>query len=125
MEVLGGEYANRAHDVIDKTYKSHHAEIVAKRSGEPDVVVTKEEEEHVEPPPTQAVGMHNVPPTLTIEEDVETLESSSSSSDSSDAEELRELQKKYRVLKKAYEVLLKSTLAEGSYQSVQLLLNLL
>jgi hypothetical protein len=89
------------------------------------VVVTKEEEEHVEPPPTQAVGMHNVPPTLTIEEDVETLESSSSSSDSSDAEELRELQKKYRVLKKAYEVLLKSTLAEGSYQSVQLLLNLL
>jgi hypothetical protein len=121
MEVLGGEYANRAHDTIDKTYKSHHAEIIAKRTGEPDVVVTKEEEEHVEPPPTHAVGMRNIPPSLTIEEDVETLESVSESV----AEELRELQKKYRVLKKAYEVLLKATLPEGQFNSVQLMMNLL
>ena len=118
IEVLGGDYCEKAHDLIDKTYKTHHNEIVTKRMGEPDVVVTKEEEERVEPAPTHAVGVQS---TLTIEEGVETLDGSEESS----AEELREMQKKYRVLKKAYEVLLKSTLPEGQYQSVQLMLNLL
>ena len=88
--------------------------------GEPDVIVTKEEEERVEPAPTHAVGAP-LQSTLTIEEGVETLDGSEEST----AEELRELQKKYRVLKKAYEVLLKSTLSEGQYNSVQLMMNLL
>jgi hypothetical protein len=121
IELLGEDYTTKAHDLIDKTYKQHHAEIIAKRMHEGDsVVVTKEEEEQVEPAPTHVVGTH-VQSTLTIEEGVETLDGS----DDSAAEELRDLQKKYRVLKKAYEVLLKSTLSEGNYQSVQLLLNLL
>ena len=120
IAVLGAEYCDKAHDLIDKTYKSHHTEIVAKRMGEPDVIVTKEEEERVEPAPTHAVGAP-LQSTLTIEEGVETLDGSEEST----AEELRELQKKYRVLKKAYEVLLKSTLSEGQYNSVQLMMNLL
>jgi hypothetical protein len=118
IAALGAEYCDKAHDLIDKTYKQHHAEIVAKRMGEPDIVVTKEEEERVEPAPTHAVGGQ---PTLTIEEGVETLDGSEEST----AEELRELQKKYRVLKKAYEVLLKATLPEGQFNSVQLMMNLL
>jgi hypothetical protein len=118
IEVLGAEYCDKAHDLIDKTYKSHHTEIVAKRMGEPDIIVTKEEEERVEPAPTHAVGVQS---TLTIEEGVETLDGSEEST----AEELRELQKKYRVLKKAYEVLLKATLPEGQFNSVQLMMNLL
>ena len=117
---LGAEYCDKAHDLIDKTYKSHHTEIVAKRMGEPDVIVTKEEEERVEPAPTHAVGSSHQA-TLTIEEGVETLDGSEEST----AEELRELQKKYRVLKKAYEVLLKATLPEGQFNSVQLIMNLL
>jgi hypothetical protein len=120
-DLLGVEYCNKAHDLIDKTYKQHHHDIISKRMGDEAVVVTKDEEERVEPAPTHALGSH-VQPTLRIdEEEVETLESS----EESQGEELRELQKKYRVLKKAYEVLLKSTLSDGNYQSVQLLLNLL
>jgi hypothetical protein len=118
IEGLGAEYCDKAHELIDKTYKLHHTEIVAKRMGEPDVVVTKEEEERVEPAPTHAVGVQS---TLTIEEGVETLDGSEEST----AEELREIQKKYRVLKKAYEVLLKATLPEGQFNSVQLIMNLL
>jgi hypothetical protein len=118
IEGLGAEYCDKAHDLIDKTYKSHHTEIVAKRMGEPDVIVTKEEEERVEPAPTHAVGAQS---TLTIEEGVETLDGSEEST----AEELRELQTKYRVLKKAYEVLLKATLPEGQFNSIQLMMNLL
>lgn len=120
IAILGAEYCDKAHDLIDKTYKLHHTEIVAKRMGEPDIVVTKEEEERVEPAPTHAVGAP-LQSTLTIEEGVETLDGSEEST----AEELRELQKKYRVLKKAYEVLLKATLPEGQYNSVQLMMNLL
>jgi len=116
MEGLGAEYCEKAHDLIDKTYKLHHNEIVTKRMGEP------MEEERVEPAPTHIVGAP-LQSTLTIEEGVETLEEESV--ESSTAEELREVQKKYRVLKKAYEILLKVTLPEGSYQSIQLMLNLL
>jgi len=122
IDVLGVEYCDKAHDLIDKTYKQHHNDIVTKRMGEPDVVVTKEEEERVEPAPTHAVGAL-LQSTLTIEEGVETLEEGSV--ESSSAEELREIQKKYRVLKKAYEVLLKATLPEGQFNSVQLMMNLL
>ena len=122
VEQLGAEYCDKAHDLIDHTYKQHGNEIVAKRMGIDSVVVTKEEEERVEPPPTQVIGAH-VHPTLTIEEDVEQLDSASSAS--SLVEEHRELEKKYRVLKKAYEVLLKASLPEGQYNSVQLMLNLL
>ena len=117
IEGLGSEYCDKAHDLIDKTYKQHHNEIVTKRMGEP------MEEERVEPAPTNIVGAH-IQPTLTIEEGVETLEDSEDSVESA-AEELRELQKKYRVLKKAYEILLKSTLSEGQFNSVQLIMNLL
>jgi len=123
VEQLGAEYCDKAHDLIDHTYKQHGNDIVAKRMGNDSIVVTKEEEDHVEPPPTQAVGSY-VHPTLTIEEDIEQLESDSSGSISL-AEEHRELEKKYRVLKKAYETLLKATLPEGQYHSVQLMLNLL
>jgi len=122
VEQLGAEYCDKAHDLIDQTYKQHGNEIVAKRMGIDSVVVTKDEEERVEPPPTQVVGSH-IHPTLTIEEDVEQLDSASSTS--SMAEELREIQQKYRVVKKAYETLLKATLPEGQYHSVQLMLNLL
>ena len=116
MEALGAEYCEKAHDVIDKTYKQHGHDIVTKRMGE------KDEEERVEPPPTNIIGTH-VQPTLLIEEEAETLDSASSHSSS--AEELRELQQKYRTLKKAYETLLKATLPEGQYHSVQMILNLL
>ena len=122
VEQLGAEYCDKAHDLIDQTYKQHGNEIVAKRMGIDSVVVTKEEEDRVEPPPTQVIGAR-VHPTLTIEEDVEQLDSDSSAS--SLVEEHRELEKKYRVLKKAYEALLKATLPEGQYHSVQLMLNLL
>jgi hypothetical protein len=122
IDVLGGVYATKAHDLIDKTYKQHHNEIVSKRMGEPEVIVSKEEDEQVEPVPTQIVGAH-IQPTLTIDEGIETLDEESV--DSSTAEELREIQKKYRVVKKAYEMLLKATLPEGSYNSVQLIMNLL
>jgi hypothetical protein len=122
VEQLGAEYCDKAHDLIDQTYKQHGNEIVAKRMGIDSVVVTKEEEDRVEPPPTQVIGAR-VHPTLTIEEDVEQLDSDSSAS--SLVEEHRELEKKYRVLKKAYETLLKATLPEGHYNSVQLMLNLL
>jgi hypothetical protein len=118
IAVLGAEYCDKAHDLIDKTYKTHHAEIVAKRMGDTEVVVTKEEEERVEPAPTHAVGAP-LQSTLTIEEGVESLDGSEEST----VEELRELQKKYRVLKKAYEVLLKATLPEGTFDSVKLLLS--
>jgi peptide deformylase len=123
VEQLGAEYCDKAHDLIDHTYKQHGNDIVAKRMGVDSVVVTKEEEDRVEPPPTQAVGSY-VHPTLTIEEDIEQLESDSSGSISL-VEEHRELEKKYRVLKKAYETLLKATLPEGQYNSVQLMMNLL
>lgn len=122
VEQLGAEYCDKAHDLIDHTYKQHGNEIVAKRMGIDSVVVTKEEEERVEPPPTQVIGSH-IHPTLTIEEDIEQLDSASSTS--SMAEELRDIQQKYRVIKKAYETLLKATLPEGQYHSVQLMLNLL
>ena len=122
VEQLGAEYCDKAHDLIDQTYKQHGNEIVAKRMGIDSVIVTKEEEDRVEPPPTQVIGAR-VHPTLTIEEDVEQLDSDSSAS--SLVEEHRELEKKYRVLKKAYEALLKATLPEGQYHSVQLMLNLL
>jgi len=122
VEQLGAEYCDKAHDLIDQTYKQHGNEIVAKRMGIDSVVVTKEEEDRVEPPPTQVIGAR-VHPTLTIEEDVEQLDSDSSAS--SLVEEHRELEKKYRVLKKAYEALLKATLPEGQYHSVQLMMNLL
>jgi hypothetical protein len=122
VEQLGAEYCDKAHDLIDQTYKQHGNEIVTKRMGIDSVVVTKEEEDRVEPPPTQVIGAH-AHPTLTIEEDVEQLDSDSSGS--SLVEEHRELEKKYRVLKKAYETLLKATLPEGQYHSVQLMMNLL
>lgn len=122
VEQLGAEYCDKAHDLIDQTYKQHGNEIVTKRMGIDSVVVTKEEEDRVEPPPTQVIGAH-AHPTLTIEEDVEQLDSDSSAS--SLVEEHRELEKKYRVLKKAYETLLKATLPEGQYNSVQLMMNLL
>ena len=122
VEQLGAEYCDKAHDLIDQTYKQHGNEIVSKRMGIDSVVVTKEEEDRVEPPPTQVIGAH-VHPALTIEEDVEQLDSDSSAS--SLVEEHRELEKKYRVLKKAYEALLKASLPEGHYNSVQLMLNLL
>jgi len=122
VEQLGAEYCDKAHDLIDHTYKQYGNEIVAKRMGIDSVVVTKEEEERVEPPPTQVIGSH-IHPTLTIEEDIEQLDSASSTS--SMAEELRDIQQKYRVIKKAYETLLKATLPEGQYHSVQLMLNLL
>jgi hypothetical protein len=116
MEALGAEYCEKAHDVIDKTYKQHGHDIVTKRMGE------KDEEERVEPPPTNIIGTH-VQPTLLIEEEAETLDSASSHTSS--AEELRDLQQKYRTLKKAYEALLKATLSDGQYHSVQMMLNLL
>ena len=122
VEQLGAEYCDKAHDLIDQTYKQHGNEIVTKRMGIDSVVVTKEEEDRVEPPPTQVIGAH-AHPTLTIEEDVEQLDSDSSGS--SLVEEHRELEKKYRVLKKAYEALLKTSLSEGQYHSVQLIMNLL
>jgi len=122
IEQLGADYCTKAHDLIDKTYKQHGDAIVAKRSGEEAITVTKEEEETVEPTPTHTIAPY---PTLTVE-DAESLESDSTrSSHPALVEEHRALEKKYRVLKKAYEVLLKSTLLEGQYQSVQLLMNLL
>jgi hypothetical protein len=122
IEALGAEYCEKAHETIDKTYKQHGHEIVAKRMGEEAVVVTKDEEERVEPPPTNIVGTH-VQPGLLMEEEVETLDSASSHTSS--VEELRDLQQKYRTLKKAYETLLKATLSDGQYHSVQMMLNLL
>jgi hypothetical protein len=116
IEALGAEYCEKAHDTIDKTYKQHGNEIVTKRMGE------KDEEERVEPPPTNIIGTH-VQPTLLMEEEAETLDSASSHTSS--AEELRDLQQKYRTLKKAYEALLKATLSDGQYHSVQMMLNLL
>jgi len=126
IAVLGAEYANSAHDLIDKTYKQHHVEIIAKRMGgavAPDILVTKEE---------PLAG------TLQIEDgrdggvddaacaaDVETLESSDSGGDGGVAEELRDLQKKYRVLKKAFEVLVNANLSEGNAKSITILLSLL
>jgi len=125
ITALGGIYANNAHDIIDKTYKQHHVEIVTKRGEDSDVVVTKEE-----PLATtlQIDGRHDGTADGmadgTAGADAETLESSDVS-DASAAEELRDLQKKYRVLKKAFEVMVNANLSEGNAKSITILLSLL
>jgi hypothetical protein len=127
IAVLGSEYANSAHDLIDKTYKQHHVEIIAKRMGgsggsaavAPDVVVTKEETLSTT---LQIEGrQHGEVDDDAAAADVETLECS----DGGVAEELRDLQKKYRVLKKAFEVMVTANLSEGNAKSITILLSLL